>query len=383
MNNDWDKIKNRLVGIKGLAFIGFGDIIGSGISAIFWFYIATVLTPEKYGEIHYFLGIAGITSTIALIGTQNTITVYTAKDVKIQSTLYLISLIVGIVSSLILISIFYRIDVSLIVLAYIVNTLAIGELLGKKMFSQYSKFILIQKLLTIVLGIGFYFAFGVDGIIYALVLSYSAYIIRIYKRFAETKIDFSLIRSRFSFIIHNYSIGLVGGFVGQIDKLIIVPLLGFSPLGNYSLALQITGLLMILSTILFKYLLPQESTGKQNTSLKKIIIFVSIGIAVLGMTVLPIIIPNLFPKYLEISDAIQIMSLSVIPGTIVMIYTSKFLAIEKSKIILIAGLISLTVMIGGIIILGSILGTYGVAITYVLATSTEAIYLICIDRFHK
>ncbi len=383
MNDDRSDIKGRLPGFRGLAFISFGDIIGSGIAAIFWFYIASVLTPERYGEIHYFLGIAGIASTIALIGTQNTITVYTAKDVKIQSTLYLISLIVGIVSSLAIIAIFYRIDTGLIVLAYIINTLAIGELLGKKLFVQYSKFILIQKTLTLILGIGFYFAFGADGIIYAIALSYVAYIIRIYKGFTQIKIDFSLVRSRFGFIAHNYSIGLVSGFVGQIDKLIIVPLLGFSPLGNYNLALQIIGLLMIFSTILFKYLLPQESTGNKNAVLKKIIIFVSIGIAIFGMVILPIIIPHLFPKYLEVSSVIQIMSLSVIPGTIDMLYTSKLLSSEKSKFVLIAGLISLTIMIAGMLILGSILGTNGVAITYVMAISVKAIYLGCVSRTIK
>lgn len=383
MVDRWSGLKSRLFGFKGLVAIGFGDIVGSGISSIFWFYIASVLNPEKYGEIFYFLGIAGVTSTIALFGTQNTITVYTAKNVKIQSTLYFISLTVGIISSLAIIVIFYRFDSALIVLAYIVNTLAIGDLLGKKLFVQYSRLALIQKILTVVLGIGFYHLFGASGIIYALALSYIAYTIQIYKVFSETRINFSLIRPRLNFITNNYAVGLIGGFAGQIDKLIIVPILGFSPLGNYGLALQVVALLMTFSTILFKYLLPQDSTGIDNTGLKRIIIFAAIGITTFGVILLPLIIPNIFPKYSEASGAIQIMALSIIPGTVDMIYTSKFLAREKSKYVLIAGLISLTILTLGMIILGRSFGTQGVAIAYVLAMSAKAAYLVCINRIIK
>ena len=37
--------------IKGLLSIGFSDILGTGISAIFWFFMATLMEPEKFGEI--------------------------------------------------------------------------------------------------------------------------------------------------------------------------------------------------------------------------------------------------------------------------------------------------------------------------------------------
>jgi O-antigen/teichoic acid export membrane protein len=341
------------------------------------------LNPEKYGEIHYFLGIAGIASSVSLFATQNTITVYTAKNVKIQSVFYLISLVVGVISSLIVILIFYRVDTGLIILAYIVNILAIGDLLGKKLFSQYSKFVLTQKVLTLVLGIGFYYIFGADGIIYALALSYITYTIRIYKGFTENKIDFSLMKTRLGFIVNNYMIGLVSGFVGQIDKLIIVPLLGFSPLGNYNLALQVIGVLMTFSSILFKYLLPHDAAGNQNLLLKKFIILIAVGIAVFGIVLVPLIMSLVFPKYLEVSGAVQIMSLGIIPGTVDIVYTSKLLGSEKSKFVLIAGLISLIIMIVGMIVLGSSFGTTGIAITYVLALSIKATYILCINRLVK
>ena len=149
MYKDWNDFKEKLIGLRGLATIGSADIIGGGISAIFWFYLASLINPERYGEINYFLGIAGMASYISLIGAQNTIIVYSAKNVKIQSTLNFISLIVGIISSLTIILVFYRIDAGLVLIGYIINSLAIGNLLGRRLYSNYTKYVLVQKILCI------------------------------------------------------------------------------------------------------------------------------------------------------------------------------------------------------------------------------------------
>ena len=174
--------------LKDIGAIGRGDIFGSMMSAVFWFFLASQIEPEQYGEIFWFLGIAGIFSTIALFGTVNTITVYTAKKVKIQSTLYAISLLASVILSLIVIVIFpsfYTIDIGIILIAYVINTLAIGDLLGRNQYTAYSKYILVQKGLTLGLGFLFYFLFGYEAIIFALAISYVFFIKRIYLFFKE------------------------------------------------------------------------------------------------------------------------------------------------------------------------------------------------------
>ena len=365
--------------IKGIFSIGLTDIVGTAISAIFWFFLATMIEPNEFGEIFYFLGIAGIVSYISLIGTQNTIIVYVAKKIKIQSTLYLLSLIVAGISSIVIIMILYRVDVSLILLGYVINTLALGELLGKKLYISYSRYFLIQKILTLVLGLGFYYLFGIQGIIFALALSYIAYIVRVYKGFKESKIDFSLLKSRGGFIVNNYALVLAQGSKTHLDKLIIAPLLGFSLLGNYALALQMIGIMLIFTTIVFKYTLAEDASGIPNKKLKKMSLIISVGIAILGITLSPIIIPEFFPKYVDTVDAIQIMSIGVISATITTIYSSKFLGAEKSKFVIISKIISLIILISGMIILGSILGIIGLAISFVLASFAEAIALFLIN----
>ena len=365
--------------IKELVTLGSGDVIGSVLSAIFWFYLASQIKPDAYGEIHWFLGIAGIFSYIALFGTINTITVYSAKNVKIQATLYLISLIAGAVLSLIIIIVFpafYEIDSGVLVIAYIINTLALGDLLGRKLYSTYSKYVLTQKALTLGLGLAFFYYFGYEGILFALSLSYVFYIKRIFIIFREQKINFNLVKERIGFITNNYMVVLLAGFNGQIDKIIIAPLLGFALLGNYSLALQAITIMMTFSAIFYKYILPQDSTGKNTKNLKIFAIIVSVSISLVGIFLGPILIEVFFPAYLEAKDAIQIMSIVIAPSTIALIFESQFLGSEKSRVVLIGAIISLVILTGGMIILGLNFGIIGLAWSLIIATTAKMVFLL-------
>ena len=372
--------KERLFGQKDILSIGFANLFGSGITAIFWFYIASLLGPAEYGQIHYFLAIAGMAQLVSLFATPNAITVYVAKNIRIHSTLFFISIIVGIVSSLVVFLFFSRTDTSLLVLGYIIFELSNGFLLGKKLFSNYAKFFLTQKILTVIFGLGLYFTFGVDGIIFGLVLSYVPYIWILVNEFRNTRIDFSLLKPRKGFIINNYGINISGAVGGQIDKLIIVPLLGFELLGNYSLAMQFLVILLLFPTIVFKYLLPMDSSLKNTKNLKKISILVSIALATFGIVVLPIIIPVLFPKFIDTIIAIQIVSVAVIPATIGIFYESKLLALEKGKFPIIGKSIGIIIVVVGFLTLGPIYGMIGLAVTFVVSGLLETIFVIIASK---
>ena len=113
-------------------------------------------------------------------------------------------------------------------------------------------------------------------------------------------------------------------------------------------------ILTILPGIVYQYILPRDSSGDSNKKLKKLTIIVSIILAGLGLILAPIILPILFPKFTEAIEVIQIVSISVIPSTINLIYISKFLGNELSKIVLIGSGIFLSVQIVSILILGGI-----------------------------
>ena len=380
MTKLWDILKNKLQNENGIISIGFSDIVGSGIASIFWLYIASVIEPEAYGEIHYFLGIAGMAQIISMIGSSHALTVYSAKKEKVQSTLFLLSIIPTIISSVIIVIIFYRIDSALLVFGYVIFESVNAVTLGRKYYRKYAKIILIQKSLTITLGISFFYLFGAEGVIFALSLTFIPHIFVFIKEFKRTKIDFSLLNQKKGFVINNYLTTLSGSFGGQIDKIILAPLLGFTLLGNYSLAMQIFTILVIFSSIVFKFLLPQDSSGNSSKSIKKYTILVSVVISVFGVVVVPKLIPIFFIKFIQTVDAISIVSLAIVPETITMLLTSKMLGQEKSRFILIAKLISLGIMIIGFIVLGPIYGIVGLAFVIVAASIIQVIFLVIMDR---
>jgi len=372
--------KEKIFVHKDLVSIGSANLLGNGISAIFWFSLASLINPEEYGQIHYFLAIAGMAQLLSLISTTNALQVYVAKNIKIHSTLFFISIIAGIVSSLVVFLFFSRTDTSLLVLGYIIFELSNGFLLGKKLFSNYAKFFLTQKILTVIFGLGLYFTFGVDGIIFGLVLSYVPYIWILVNEFRNTRIDFSLLKPRKGFLINNYGINISSAVGGQMDKLIIAPILGFELLGNYSLAMQFLVILLLLPTTVFKYLLTQDSSGKNTKNLKKNTIFASVGLATFGIVILPMIIPILFPNYIDTVIAIQIISVAIIPGTIGIFYDSKLLSIEKSKFLVIGKGIGLFTMISGFVILGPIYGIIGLAVTLVISSCLQTLVVIIASK---
>jgi len=379
----WKNLKEKIVGQSDLGFIGIANLVGSGVAAIFWFYLASEINPEEYGQILYFLGIAGMAQIISLITTPNVVTVYTAKNIKIQATLFFLSICVGILSSIIVFVLFNRIDVSLLILGYVIFELVNGSLIGRKLFKRYAKFFLLQKILTLVLGISFYFSFGFEGVIFALVISYAPSIWIVFNEFRNSRIDFTLLKPRKGFIINNYGINLSNAVSAQIDKIIIAPILGFELLGNYALALQFLVVLMMLTNIVFKYMLTQESSGKDTHRVKNYTILLSIAISLFGVFVIPKIIPILFPKFITSIDAIQIISLSVIPGTIALLYESKLLAKEKSRFLVISKSVGTLIIIGGFLTLGLTYEMIGLALTLLLASIFQAGFLFISDRILK
>ena len=124
--------------LKEISTIGLGDIVGSGIAAAFWFYLASIVTPSDYGQIHYLISIGVLTSTFTLLATQNVLVVYTAKNnaivKKLLSTSILSSLVVLVICTLF----FNMLNVGLLVLGITLFTYGISKNQGQKAFKKYS-----------------------------------------------------------------------------------------------------------------------------------------------------------------------------------------------------------------------------------------------------
>ncbi|MGA9230262.1 MAG: polysaccharide biosynthesis C-terminal domain-containing protein, partial [Nitrosotalea sp.] len=356
------------------------NVLSSAISGIFWFYLASLLGTSHYGEVSYFIAIASIASTVSFLGASTTVTVYTAKGEKILSTIFAVTIITTLISSFVVFLLFKNFGVSLYIIGSFIFSLATADILGQKLYRNYSQYLITQKLLFVSFALAFYYLIGPQGVILGYAVSFFPYLRRIYQGFKESKVNISLIKPHVGFMVNSYVLDLSRAFSGQTDKLIVAPLLGFSLLGNYQLGLQFLSLLGILPNIVYQYILPHDSSGTSNKKLKKMTILVSIVLAILGVFLAPVILPHLFPKFKEAVGVIRIISLAIIPMSINLVYISKFLGSGRSRTVLVGSGIYLVVQILSIFTLGKLYGVNGVAWAYVLAISSEAIYLIIIDR---
>ena len=331
---------------------------------------------EDYGELGYLLSIAGIASTISILGGQWTMSVYTAKGIQIESSLYFISIITSTISAVVLYFLFENVGISVYVVGLVVFNLFIAEILGKKQYKKYSKIFFSQKIILVTLAIILYYILGVEGVLLAYGISYLVFTSRIISTLKNRDFNFELLRKRFKFWMNNYVYELSSTARNQIDILLIGPLFGFALLGNYFLGLQVLSLFLILPLIIFRYTLPEDSSGSSTKQIKIMAIVASIGLALLGIFVAPEIIPLVLPEYTDVIDLIPLLSIAIIPRTITVMLLSGFLAKENNKYLVLGNVISISVLVLGILYFPQYFDVVGLAIAYVLGVTAQTIYLI-------
>ncbi len=377
-------IKNIVSKSKGLFSLGFATIISNGLGGIFWLYMSTLLGTEDYGKISYFISIAIIASTISLAGMSNTMIIYKAKGEKIQPVLYLIGIISPIITSIILFFVFLdELSISLYVIGYVMFTLVTSELIGLKLYVKYSKLILVQKGLFVTLALVFYHLMGFQGVIWGIAISFLPFFIIMFKTFKIEKIDFSILKNKYRFIVNSYLLDLTNAFNGSLDKIIIAPILGYVLLGNYQLGIQFIALLGIFPGIFYQYILPHDASGNSTKTIKKIMILISIVVSIGSLILSPFVIPVLFPNFTEVVEIIQIMSFSIVTSAIVSAYVSKYLGLTKSNIVIVGSGFYLVVQIPTLLILGELWGVNGAAFSVLIASGVHAAYFIIIDQIFK
>lgn len=369
--------------IKKFGPIAISDVISGILGSVFWFYLATMLTTNDYGEIQFFISIAGLGAGFALVANSNTITVFEIKKRGLTGILFLISLLAGAIVCLVLFIIYSRFDIVILTFGILSGEMIIGYFLGKKLFSKYAIMWILQKVLMVILGIGFYFIIGIEGIIYGISISYSPFVVIILKNLKESTYDFSLIKKNYGFVINNYGTRLVVYARRNLDKIIIMPILGFEMLGVYALALQVYFIMMVFASISSKFLVFSNASGINSNKLKIILLALSIIFSLLGIFVAPEIIPILFPNFSDAIEIIPILSLAVIPNTIVIIYSAKFLGNEKSKFVLIGSIISTATYLVLLSIFSSVSSLVGVSISFLIGSILNAGFLVIMSKKYQ
>ena len=374
---DWKSIK-QIKGLRSISQIGVATTAGNAIAAFFWIYMADLMGQEDYGELGYLLSIAAIASTISIVGGQWTMSVYTAKGVRIESSLYFISIITSTVAAIVLYFLFENVGIGVYVIGVVIFNLFVAEILGKKRYKTYSKIFFLQKIILVILAILLYYILGAEGVLLAYGISFLVFTSRIISTLRNHEFNFGLLRQRFKFWMFNYIIQLSNSARAQIDILLIGPLFGFTLVGNYFLGLQVVGLFLILPLIIFKYTLPQDSSGSSTKQIKIIAVVASIGFALLGIFVAPEVILFALPEYADTVELIPLLSLAIIPRTVTTMLMSGFLGKENNMHLLVGNLIAFSIVVLGILYLPEYFDIVGLAIAYVLSVTIQTIYLLII-----
>ena len=137
---------------------------------------------------------------------------------------------------------------------------------------------------------------------------------------------------------------------------------------------------MVLPNIVTQYTLPHDATGTKNLKLKKYTLICSAIVTTLTIILSPILIPELFPKFVEAIEVIQIMSIGIFPAAMSLILTSELLGNERTSSVVIGVVIGIITLVLGVLILGELWGLVGMSIALVLGKILQCITLLILKN---
>lgn len=367
--------------VKNFSFVVLGRILATALQAGFYLVLATLIEPEIYGEMSYFIALAGTFSLIARFGLTHTVVTYQAKNNKVASyQANTLALITSSVASLILIPI--NLYAALLCFAVSIFTLNQQNFLGLKQYKMFFWAGLLKGILIITLPIGLYFILDIFGVLLGMAISNLIASFKFNKQINRQLQSFSHLRRDIKVIIHNFGVESSLGLTRWIDKLLIVHAFGFVFAGLYQFNIQIIFGLSILPLALHSFLLSEESSGKTH---KKIILFVllsSIIISILGIFLTPYVIPQFFPKYVEAIASLQLLIFAIIPLSISAVLNAKLQA-KASTAVGYSSLIRIVTLMVFLAIFGLLFELIGLSIAVLVSTICEMVVLLILYRNSK
>lgn len=355
------------------SYVALGKMIGAGLQAIFYFILAIFLEPTIYGELSYIIAIAGTGSIMARFGLNHTITVYQAKgESNLANQINVLALITICVTALIVLTIDLFSALLLLSLSFFVMNQ--HNLLGLKKYKTYMILTLAKNGSLLLIPLSLFFIFDISGILIGMAISNILFSFNFLTKIKKNICSFVHIKRNFRTILHNFGVDASINLSRNIDKLFIVPILGFTYVGIYQLNLQILFALEIIPLSLHSFLLSEEASGKTHSKLILIVIFISIILSVLLIIFSPVLIDTLFPKYAEGIPSLQILIISLIPLSISSIFNAKLQAKESTKIGY-SALLRIGLLIVLIIILGNWYGLIGLSLSVLFSSIAYTTFL--------
>ncbi len=367
---------------KGLISVTFGNLLSASLIGIFWLLLASIQTVEEYGKTNYLIAMASLFASAALLGLNTTLLKFIPKGLKkINIQANQLVLISGGIAAIMASMVDWILGFFVIGMAFWMMT--IYELLGKKQYKQYSIVMIASRASKFVIAIGFYYLFGVPGIVLGFAIGYLVFSYRYFISIKKFSFNFDEVKSKMKFSSHAYSFNMSNAIFMFLDKLIILPLFGFATLGFYQLGFQFLLFIGMIPISFYQYLIPEESSGINKPRLRIFGFVVSISLMVIVFLSSPWILETFFPHFAASIDGFRIMSLGIVPMMIVWILNSKFLIQGKTKYVVIGSAIYVSMQISLFFYLGEMLGVLGLAIAVVSALSLQAGFLYGVVKYFR
>lgn len=379
---NWFNKMLRFLGLdSGLVSVAGGNTIASLTGAIFWLFIATLMSTEEYGHLNYYLSIAFLFGSLSMLGLGTTVTTFLSKgeeDIRYQANLLVI--FSNCIISVLLLLFINQLSVILLLIGLSFFAMSQAGYLGRRNYKKYSYVTIVQRLLNVPLAILLYFIIGIEGIILGYAVSTLLFSYSFFSSFKGFRLQFRTLKTNLNFIVHSYVIDIISNVARNADKLLIAPLFGFEVLGLYQMGFQFLMFLSILPQSLFQFLLPQEAARIERKTIVIKALVTAIVFSISLFIAIPIIIDSIFPHFKEAIQISQMMIFGIIPMTASAIMYSRFFGGEKSKIAMVSSSIRLTTLLILIFVLGKIVGLTGLATAILVSLALESITLAIISK---
>lgn len=367
--------------IQNLAILGIGQIVVIILNVVFYFLLASILGPEKYGNLVYLLSIAIVVPTITRFGFSQSIIIFLSKrEFELEKITNQISLVIAIITSLFL-AIFDPI-VALYAFSFSSFVMQMGNYLGQKNYKLSSFSQVSRSVIWIGASVILYFELGISGILLGMTIGNLVFSFNYFKSIRFSKWNFSLLRSKSKIIVNNFGVDISRLVPNQVDKLIIFPLFGFQTTGIFHFVIQVMIAIESLTLVLQKFLLAERSKKKISRRFLSLVIITSMIVILAGIFLSPLIIKSIFPDFIESIFAVQIIVFGVIPLFFISILYAKLQVLESNYvgygvIVRIASNLAL------IPFLGTKMGLVGLVISYLISLILLSIFLLIVYKKHR
>jgi len=362
--------------IQNLSILGGGQIVVILLGVVFYFGLAYILGPDKYGYLAYLISIATIVPAISMFGLSLSVVTFNAKK---ENELVKSANLLVFVTALIVSTILILIDpfVALLSFSFAIFQMQLGNRLGQKKYKIVSMLPVGRNVIWIALAFSLYFVMEVPGILLGMAIGNFALSFNYLKSLKHKGWDFNKLKRKFKIILQNFGVHLQQTIPNQVDKLVIVPLFGFHTTGIFHFAIQVLIVIELLTLVLFRFLLAEQSSEKISKRFIFLASLTSVVIILAGIYLAPIIIEILFSEYESSISAIQMIVFGVIPLICIAILNAKLQVLE-SNLVGYGVVVRIGANLALIPLLGGLMGITGLVLANLISLVLLAIYLVII-----